>query len=63
MDFVFNKFTAALREYEHAGRTSEALDDLTCLIHIISIINHVVDLRQHIKSCDKVDNQGHGFVA
>ena len=31
ISIVFNKFIAALRDYEYNGRTPEALDERTCI--------------------------------
>ena len=48
---VFKTFIYALREYKHVGRTPEALDKLTCITLISSIINPATNLRRNIKIC------------
>ena len=60
---VFQKFIAALREYNNSGRTLEELDEHTCLTLIISIINLVADLLPHLKICDKFESKGHVFTS
>ena len=54
----FNKLIFALCNYKYAGRTPEALDEQTCLTLLNSLINPVANIRQHTKSCERVENKG-----
>ena len=63
ISIVFNKFIAALRDYEYAGRTPEALDERTFLIILNYLINYVANVCWYIKSCKRVENKGFGFTA
>ena len=44
ISIFFNKFIAALHDYEYAGRTPEALDKRTYLMLLNYLINPVADL-------------------
>ena len=59
---VFNYFISTLRKCKNSGRTPEAPDERTYITLIIYIINPVANLLWKIKSCKKVDNQGHGLT-
>ena len=54
ISIAFNKFIAALRDYEYSSCIPETLDERSCLMFLNSLINPVANLRRHIKSCEKV---------
>ena len=60
---VFNKLIVALRDYEYANQTPEALDKRTSLTLLNSLINPVANLQWNIKSCERVENTAVGFTA
>ena len=63
ISIVFNKFIAAICDYDYASRTAEALDEHTFLTLINYLINPVAYLLRNIKSCEIVENKGVGFTA
>ena len=63
ISIVFDKFIAALHDYEYASWMLEALDERTCITLLNSLINPVSDLRRHIKIYERVDNKGFGFTS
>ena len=63
ISIVFDKFNAALRDYEYASRMPEALDERMCITLLNYLINPVSDLLHNIKSCDIVDNKGVVFTS
>ena len=54
ISIAFNKFIAALRDYEYSSCIPETLDERSCLMFLNSLINPVANLRRHIKSSEKV---------
>ena len=58
ISIVFNKFIAALRDYEYVGRMTEALDECTCIMLLNYLINIVVDIRRHINIFKRVEIKG-----
>ena len=62
ISIVFNKFIATLRDYEYSDQIPEALDERTCLTFHNSLMNHVANIRRHIKSWEIVENKEVGFT-
>ena len=62
ISIVFNKFIAALLDWEYAGGTPEALNERTCLMILNYLINNVANIRWHINIFKIVENKGAGFT-
>ena len=63
ISIVFDKFIAALRNYEYGSRIPEALDKCMCITLLNYLINPYSNLRQNIKICERVDNKGVGLTS
>ena len=63
ISIVFDKFIAALRDYEYASRMPEALDERTCLTLLNSLINPSSKLGWNIKICERVNNKAFGLTS